>query len=332
MAVEFGPETLADAEAAVRSALPRWGLPPDAGVSLLNVSENATFRVDAAEGRSVVLRVHRLDYHTAAEIRSEVAWIEALRREGVVDTPEPLRGVDGETVQALASPSGRPSRNAVAFAFAPGREPPPDADLPDWFRALGAITARMHGHTRRWTPPAVFRRKTWDFDAMFGPSPLWGDWRAGVGLDAPGRALIGRSLDLIRARLERFGRAPERFGLVHADLRLANLLADGPHLRVIDFDDCGLSWHVYDFAAAVSFFEHEPVVDALREAWVEGYRTVTPLPREDADEMPVFVAMRRFLLVAWLASHPEVPIARDLGSGYTSGALAIAERLLSDFG
>lgn len=333
MTVEYGPEALADLAETVRLALPSWRLSSEADITLLNVSENATFRIDdPRDGRAVALRVHRLNYHTADEIRSEIGWIEALRRERVVDTPAPLRGVDGDHVQTLRSPAGLPTRYAVAFVFAPGVEPAPGADLPDWFRTLGSLTARMHDHARRWTPPNAFRRKTWDFDAMFGPRPLWGDWRAGVGLDAAGQALMGRALELIRTRLDRFGQAPARFGLVHADLRLANLLADGPDLRVIDFDDCGTCWRLYDFAAAVSFFEHEPIVDALREAWVEGYRAVAPLPQEDADEMPVFIAMRRFLLVAWIASHPEVPIAQELGADYTFGAMDMAERLLSEFG
>ena len=294
------------------------------------MSENATFRIDES-GRSIILRVHRLNYHDVDEIRSEIAWIEALRRDDVVDTPAPLRGLDGAFVQALGSPTGRPTRAAVAFAFASGREPAPGADLPGWFETLGALTARMHQHAQGWTPPQDFRRKTWDFDAMFGDRPYWGPWRAGVGLDAAGVALMGRALDLISARLARFGQAPARFGLIHADLRLANLLVDAAALRVIDFDDCGISWRLYDFATAVSFFEHEPIVEELRERWVRGYRTVAPLPEEDAAELPIFIAMRRFLLVAWIASHPEVPIAQELGASYTIGALDMAEQLLSNF-
>lgn len=332
-AAEFSPEILTDLEAAVRLALAKWSVTDDASIRLLNVSENATFAVDDARGgRALVVRVHRRAYHAADEIRSEIAWIDALRRDAIVDTPEPLRGADGEALQILTSPAGLADRHAVAFAFAPGSEPVSDAGLPGWFRRLGSLTARMHGHARSWAPPASFRRKTWDFEAMFGRHKLWGDWRSGVGLDANGAALIERALALVRLRLEQFGASPQQFGLIHADLRLANLLVDEPHLRVIDFDDCGLSWHLYDFAAAVSFFEHEPIVTILKDAWVEGYRAVSRLPQEDVDEMPVFVAMRRFLLVAWVASHPEVPIAQDLGAPYTAGALDIAERLLSDFG
>lgn len=332
MTTEYSPEALADLTAAVRLALPQWGLPPDASLALLNVSENATFRIDPPAGPPVVLRVHRLNYHTAAEIRAEIAWIEALRQGSVVETPAPLAGVDGDIVQPLRSPGGLPERQAVAFAFAGGSEPVVDADLPAWFGRLGALTARMHRQAQGWTLPPNFRRKTWDFDGMFGPRAFWGDWRAGVGLDAGGTVVMSRALDLIRHRLERFGRAPARFGLVHADLRLANLLVDGEILRVIDFDDCGFSWRLYDFAAAVSFFEHDPAVDELRESWVGGYRTVASLPEQDAAELPVFIAMRRFLLVAWIASHPEVPIARELGAKYTFGAMDMAERLLSDFG
>jgi Ser/Thr protein kinase RdoA (MazF antagonist) len=333
MSGEFSTAVLAPIAAALRRALPAWSIAGDADITLLNVSENATYRIDDRQSGAVrIVRVHRRLYHSHDEIRSEIAWIEALRRDGVVDTPAPLRGVDGDPVQTLSLSGDGGCRAAVAFAFAGGAEPAADADLPAWFERLGAVTARLHDQARRWTPPPAFCRKTWDFQAMFGPRATWGDWRAGVGLDDRGVALIDRALHLIRTRLERFGRAPSRFGLIHGDLRLANLLVEGPDLRVIDFDDCGFSWHLYDFGAAVSFFEHDPIVDRLREAWVRGYRTVADLPQADAAEIPVFVALRRFLLVAWIASHPEVPIARQLGAAYTLGALDMAERLLSDFG
>jgi Ser/Thr protein kinase RdoA (MazF antagonist) len=329
MAGEYGAEILADLETIVRQSLPRWSLSRDTDIRLINISENATYRLrDPVDGRDLALRLHRQHYHTELEIRSELAWIEALRQDGVVETPLPISGQDGHFVQLLASPSGRPPRHAVAFQFINGKEPEQDSELVPWFHTLGMLTARMHAHTRCWHPPAGFTRKTWDFDAMFGRMPHWGPWRAGLGLDAQGTALLEHTLDLIARRLARFGRARDRFGLVHADLRLANLLVDPPRLRVIDFDDCGISWFAYDFAAAVSFFEDDPAVPALTDAWIDGYRTVTPLSNEDAAEIPVFVMMRRILLVAWLASHAEIPFAQKMGISYTAGALDMAEKLL----
>ena len=137
----------------------------------------------------------------------------------------------------------------------------------------------MHLHSQRWKRPENFERHVWDFDTSLGDRPHWGRWRDGMGLDAAKEALFARAVDLIRRRLERFGKAPERFGLIHCDMRLANLLVDGDEVKVIDFDDCGFSWHLYDAATAVSFFEHEPHVPELMSAWVKGYRKVHDAPR-----------------------------------------------------
>lgn len=327
---EYSEAVVTDLEAMVRNGLTRWDMSPDASVRLLNLSENATWRVDDGD-RCLILRLHRLGYRTVPEIESELRWIQALRADGVVETPAPVAARDGSLVQSLLSPGGLPSRFAVSFELAPGAEPAQGADLVDWFRLLGTLTAAMHEHTRVWAPPAGFTRKAWDFDAIFGPEPIWGDWRLGLGMDDAGRALAARAVDVIERRLLAFGKGRERFGLIHADLRLANLLVDGPHLRVIDFDDCGLGWYAHDFATAVSFFEHEPIVPALMDAWVAGYRARAPFSVEDEAELPMFVMLRRLMLIAWVASHAETPTAQALGTAYTDGGLAMAESFLTRF-
>lgn len=330
MAGEYTAEVLADLEARVAGSLALWGLAPATRIRLLNVSENATFALADPAGPEWVLRVHRMGYSSAQEIRSELAWMQALRRDGVVDTAAPLPGIDGEPVQVLPPLLGAgasPLRFAVAFEKLPGREPDA-ADALRCFERLGEATARMHAHARRWPLPAGFCRKRWDFDAMVGARGFWGPWRAAIGLDAAGAALLEHALDLIRARLERYGEDTRVFGLVHADLRLANLLIEGSNLRIIDFDDCGFSWFLYDFATAVSFIEHEPQVRDLLRAWIAGYRKESPLGREAIAEIPTFVVLRRVLLTAWLASHAEVPFARDMGADYTHDTVALAQALL----
>jgi len=329
MTREYPPEVLADLQAMVVQSLPRWGMSPDAGVGLLNVSENATFAVtDTARRREWVVRVHRLGYSSLQEIRSELQWILALRREAVVETALPMAGSDGEWVQLLRSPSGQAERHAVAFERLPGKEPDPNRDAALWFEELGQLTARMHAHARRWRLPDGFCRKRWDVDDMVGPRAHWGPWRAALGLSADGAQCIERALLAIRARLDRFGRSASQFGLVHADLRLANLLVDGARLRIIDFDDCGFSWFLYDFAAAISFIEHQPFIAELLEAWLTGYRTVASVPQEAVAEIPTLVVLRRILLTAWLASRAELAFAQSLGAGYTAGTVKLTQDFL----
>jgi Ser/Thr protein kinase RdoA (MazF antagonist) len=315
-------------------ALALYGLGEDARARLINLSENATYAVEGApHGKRYALRIHRDGYHSQAAIASELAWAMALRRSGVVITPNPVPGRDGALIQAMAHSTMSRPRNIVLFDWETGSEPGIGDDLEGPFETLGAVTARMHQHAHDWTRPDSFTRLTWDFETSLGDAaPHWGRWRDGMGLDAAKEALFARTVAAIGRRLERYGKGHERFGLIHCDLRLANLLIDGQDVKVIDFDDCGFGWYMYDAATPVSFYEHEPQVPALIEAWVRGYRSVAPLAAEDEAEIPTFVMLRRLLLVAWIGSHSETELAQSMGVAYTEGTAGLCESYLSRFG
>ncbi len=184
----------------------------------------------------------------------------------------------------------------------------------------------MHLHARQWHRPPWFQRHTWDFETSLGEDkPHWGRWRDGMGVDAGKAKLFGRTVALIGKRLAAYGKGNDRFGLIHCDLRLANLLIDGKAVKVIDFDDCGFGWYMYDAATPVSFYEHEPQVPALIESWKQGYRRVAKLPKPDEDEIPTFIMLRRLLLVAWIGSHSETDLAKSMGLPYTEGTAGLCE-------
>lgn len=316
-----------------RSSLKNYGLDPTTLPVLINLSENATYRIDdPTSGRRYAMRVHRDGYHSKAAIASELAWLQALRRDGVVITPVPVAGEDGDLIQVVPHTAMPRPRHVVLFDWEAGEAPSEKEHLTDKFRILGEVTARMHRHAQAWPRPAGFERLTWDFDTSLGDTPHWGRWRDGMGLDEAKEKLFADTVALIGRRLALFGKAPSRFGLIHSDMRLANLLVEGDTVKVLDFDDSGFSWHLYDAATAVSFFEHEPYVPELMAAWVEGYRRVHDLPAEDEAEIPTFVMLRRMLLVAWIGSHAETDLAQSMGIAYTEGTVGMCEEYLSRFG
>lgn len=324
-------------EPIARRALSEYGLGPDADLTLLNVSENATYAVDdPASSVRTILRIHRHGYHDGPEIESELSWLEALREEEGVRTPRVLPAPDGRRLLAMPENGSRDPRYVVHFEWLPGTEPTPtDERLPQSFELLGAITARMHRHVQSWHRPGGFRRFAWDYNGAFGAEARWGRWQDGVAVGPAEREVLGRLDTVLGKRLARFGCGPNRYGLVHADLRLANLLVDGEQpgdVAVIDFDDCGWSWFLYDFGAAVSFFEHDPRIPELTDAWVRGYRSVRSLRPEDEAEIPTFVLMRRLLLMAWIGSHSGTDLAQSMGAEYTAGSCELAEGYLSRFG
>ena len=334
-----GGDVMDRVTACARAALRRYDCHPDASVALLNVSENATFLVSDPGAGPSVLRVHRLGYHTEQEIASELAWMDALRAEAGVRTPRVLPTADGQRVVTVPENSSR-ERHCVRFEFLPGTEPggePGGEPAEDGrsrltgrhFEELGEITARMHRHAQRWTRPEWFTRFHWDYAAAFGEAARWGRWQDGVGVGPAERHVLARLDDALHARLSAFGQGPERYGLIHADTRLANLLVHEGSVSVIDFDDSGFSWYLYDLGTSVSFFEHSPEVPGLVDSWLTGYRRVSRLTAEDEAEIWTFIMFRRLLLLAWIGSHQGVDIAAELGAGYTQGTCELAESFLS---
>ena len=315
-----------------RSALDEFGLPSDVQMELVNYSENITYRVDDTRtGERFALRVHRPGYHTLQNIESELAWMAALASHANVSTPAPVPAPDGKLVKSAGAPGVLEDRYCVLFRWIDVEFPDEDR-LVESFGPLGEITARLHAHARGWMPPVGFKRQTWDLDFMFGENPIWGPWQDGMGLTGDGRKLLDRLEEGLRRRVDRFETSPGRVGLIHADLRLANLLVENGETKVIDFDDCGFGWYLYDFGTAVSFIEHRPDMDELIASWVDGYRRVVPLSEEEEKEIPTFVMMRRLLLTAWIASHSDTEAAQEQGIDYTDGTCALAEGYLRKYG
>jgi Ser/Thr protein kinase RdoA (MazF antagonist) len=312
-----------------RAALTSYGRDADAPLRLLSLSENATYLVDDAE--PIVLRVHRADYHSLQAIRSELAWMAALREQTDVVTPQLIPARDGSEVVTVVRRDHPLNVDAVTFVPGCTAEERPEAV---GFDQLGRITAAMHDHVRDWDPPHYFTRFSWDADSMIGPEGRWGNWRHAPGLTEADEAVLERTTAELHRRLNEFGCAPDRFGLIHADLRMANLMIDpevpaGP-ITVIDFDDCGWSWHLADLGAVVSFIEDTPEAEAMIAGWLSGYREGRELPADHLDMIPSFVMLRRLQLTAWVASHAHADSAIAFTDGFADGTVRLAKRYLGD--
>lgn len=317
--------------AVARAALHQYDISPRADLRLLHLSENATYLVTDGETQSI-LRVHRENYHRPHEIESELDWLAALRTGSAVTVPTVLPTRDGRrlvTVEVNETP-----RHVVHFDMIAGSEPDEETLTLDDFHIVGRITAALHDHSQQWTPPAGFRRFSWDWEHSLGAQPRWGRWLDAQGVGTGERQVLARAQELLHRRLSEYGAGPERFGLIHADLRLANLLVDpaSSAITLIDFDDCGFGWYFYDFATVVSFIEDDPRLPEWQESWVTGYRSHRELPAADEDMLASFVLLRRLLLLAWMGTHSHSKESATKARSYPAGSCALAERYLSSNG
>jgi Ser/Thr protein kinase RdoA (MazF antagonist) len=304
-------------------------------VTLIAVSENATFRVGAGDAAGLVVRVARPGYaESTAHVSSELLWIEALVTDGVIRTPAPVRTAEGTLLASLADERG--SRwTAVAFEHVAGAmledQLGAGGDAAAQFAEIGRLTARLHDHARRWRSPDGFRRFSWDTADMVGPGARWGHWtRAALG---PGeRQVLQRAQDAALRTLAVLGvdRSPRHFGLIHADLRPSNVMVNDAGLTVIDFDDCGYGYYLYDFGSALTFYEHRPEAKAMAAAWLDGYRSAALLTAEDLRAAGALSMLRRLTILGWTTTHREDALPPGLSAEYLPGTVEVAGRYLDD--
>lgn len=334
-------------------------------------SENHTYRVTRQNGKPVAtLRICRPGYRSLRELQAEIDWLFYLHGEVKLEGIEiicPIRALDGSAVQVVTLPDGN-AFHGVAFVYMDGATPDEgDGEtMRRLFRRLGSLAATLHEHDQEFEtftaalcelnqgprpgitlgeqmrglgaaaaprvsfmPPIT--RPVWDCDTTLGLHALWGNWRVFAGFTPQEKELLERAEGRIRAAMAAYGKPRERFGLIHADMRLANLLVEGDILKLLDFDDCAYSWHLFDLAASLSFIEARPDLSVLVAAWIEGYRaasTVHPLEEADMAVIPSLIMMRRLQLTAWLATRHDSDPVPALLSAWKQDTLALAVRYL----
>jgi Ser/Thr protein kinase RdoA (MazF antagonist) len=309
-----------------------WGWDPHrTAVDLLALSHNATFRV-SVDGRAVAAtRVAPPAYmEDTAAVESEVAWMADLARSGTVRVPRTIAPVDGEDVAMVADDEDR-RWVCLSWRYVPGMDLddvlPTLPDATGWHRRVGTTAALLHEHALGFHRPRDFVRPTWEPADLVGPDSRWGPWEAAC-LPAADLALLGRARSAALDALHDASRAPDAWGLVHADLRPGNLLVDGDDLTVIDFDDSGFSWFVLDLAAHLSYVEHLPDAPARAQAWAAGYQEVRPLTGQDARTACALSMLRRLQLLGRTVTDPRGGPSGALRAEQPAGTVLVAERYL----
>jgi Ser/Thr protein kinase RdoA (MazF antagonist) len=280
---------------------------------------NSTFRVDTAAGDRFVLRIQRRGGPDPEMVRSEMAWLAALRRDTDMGVPEPVPTRDGDLQTVVAADGVPESRSCVLYRWVDGRFV--DEQLTEGHLArVGAFTARLHTHGAGFVPPPGFRRGAVDHVTTFGRAQADGlspevAAHAAALVDTVHPAgdghLVREVIDRARRARAEIGRGPADFGLIHADLHQENYLFHRGRVRAIDFDDCGYGPFVYDLAVTLSELTGRSRYPALRAAMLAGYRTVRPLASEHERLIDTFIALRNVQLTMWAVEHRTEPMFRD---------------------
>ncbi|HPE31429.1 MAG TPA: phosphotransferase [Parvularculaceae bacterium] len=318
-----------------REALDAWGL-GEAEISEIKIRENAVYRVDTPYGEKLALRIHRGGYHSDESLKSELAWMEALHGAGV-ETPQCRLTTKGEPFVVLACDYMDRARQIDLFEWVEGdrlgglqeEQTSDPATLARNFYTLGMLAGRVHNQSSQWRPPAFFQRHAWNAEGLAGETPLWGRFWELEALSPGQRSLMNQVRRTVFEELTAYGESADRYGLIHADLVAENVLVDDGKLRIIDFDDCGYGWFLFELATSLYFNINESYFDDLQSAVIDGYRSVRPLSDRELDYLPLFMLARSTTYLGWVHTRAKTKTAEELTPMLVGMACSVAESYFS---
>lgn len=313
-----------------RAALTRW----DAQFSepaLFKHRENAVFSVTRDDGARFALRVHRAGYHSDAALRSELYWMRELGRAGIA-VPSVIPAADGSLFVHADLPGIPEARQVDMIGWLSGAPAgAPGADSAYYFR-VGALAARLHLHGSRIPLPDDFTRHSWDEEGLIGEQPVWGRFLNLPALSTSQQTLLRKAVDAARDDLASYGRSPERYGIIHADLIRDNVLENDGELQAIDFDDSGFGWYMFEIATILCANLDNADYPQLKRQLLEGYRSVRKLDDTDIAHLPLFMFLRAATYLGWLQTRAETATAREKATMHIARACHLAEAYLAHEG
>ena len=105
--------------------------------------------------------------------------------------------------------------------------------------------------------------------------------------------------------------------MIHADLHHGNLFLSTDKqskkkMYLIDFDDAGFGWYLYDIAVALHEYQGREDFSKLSAALLQGYEKVTILSDDHRALIPMFLHIRSLALIGWITARPELGYAELL--------------------
>ncbi|MDH4041096.1 MAG: phosphotransferase [Gammaproteobacteria bacterium] len=323
--------------ALAETALAHWDI--DASqFDLIKYRENAVFCATTTDGARYAVRIHRAGYHSDDELRSELQWIDALSDYGI-EVPAIVPCRDASSFAVVTGEGIPEPRQVDIFHWVEGRQlGSAEAGVADiqsigqTYHTIGTLAAQLHNQATTWVLPEGFTRHAWDAAGLVGPTPFWGPFWELAALTDEQRQLLIAARDRVYVDMEAYAADPgnaDRYSLIHADFVAENLMVDGDVVRLIDFDDAGFGWHLFELATALYFEMEADYYQDAYTALVQGYREYRSLPDSQLDYLPLFLLARSFTYLGWVHTRFETETARQMTPMLVEKACNVAQAYLA---
>ena len=286
-----------------------------AEIKLIAQRENAVFRIQKDE-LTYAMRLHRVGYRTHVQLQSELEWMAALAIGGL-SLPKPVAAkddrlcqeIDGVTVDVLSWVDGSPLSESNCQDD--------QINWPDVYNSIGEEMAKLHDISDNWQWSEKFERPAWNRAGLVGVEPLWGSFWANPGLTKTEqetlldfKAQAFSALDGLKDQLD--------YGLIHADIVHENVMKTEKGVSLIDFDDGGFGYRLFDLATLLNRAHRENLLTDCYLAFLQGYKSVRFI---DTTPLALFQALRSVTYVGWNIGRISEPGGLERNRRFIDAAL-----------
>lgn len=269
-------------------------------ITFLRHNENRTYKVIDADSSAYVLRIHQPLkesmtglQHTYDGLLGELLMLEALAKESSLLVQSPLRNQDGDLITVIEYEGEQ--LNCSMLTWLEGRDlQKEDVQKPEVVKLLGSQIAELHEFYRQYPRDSVKNRPEQGIAYNLG---LIRTLHKGLelGLFASSDvAIIEKCTHLVNDRLEQIGNAPDRWGLIHGDLGMGNMIVSpDERLSFIDFGFFGPGYDLTDIAMGAMM-----VPAAHRDIFLKAYYGTANVPM---DELVLIEGMMLISIIGYYA-------------------------------
>lgn len=259
---------------------------------------NDVLRVDLRPGKKFILRIQN-DLLTDVQARSQLLWLDSLARDSDVTVPTPIRTIDGRPFTHVELNGSR--RRAVLLTYLPGRMAKQRTDAFD--RAAAAMMAQMHDHAETFRQPAGFACRQLNANTLFGEAFFVRAKGARGRLTSSQRKTTALAETMVRDAMHRLGRGRQRFGVIHADLNLANIVLNADRACPIDFDEFGMGWYLFDLAELIRTSINVENWQQRKALAISAYTAHRDLSPAEVDAFDAFIVATFVQYLNWAFNH-----------------------------
>lgn len=282
----------------------------DAGYYFIRHNENLTYRVtDGKIGEKYVLRIHMpregfsqsTAQHSYESLRAEMEFLKAIGENTDIAVQKPMLNHYGDYVSKIIDRHNGTTLNATLLSWIEGQTMDPDSEeIEQLAYKTGIMTAKLHSFSASWQKKVA--RHSYDISKLTKVlDTIEGAIDLGL-MNKQQYAAIRSGGEKICEYMKELEAQPHLNGLIHSDLQKSNLIVYEGAVTPIDFCLCGYGSFYMDLGGLYADFGPAPV----REALLQGYRSIRELPEEDMKYIEAFFIKVILLTMATHLHNPKM--------------------------